>query len=84
MGPAQARKEGYEKCLPQAGRWLGRFFLRIIDKLLVDFAFLNQFTFPPAYFDMYLRASLPLIASKVTHLSNPLFCPVGHNSICWI
>jgi hypothetical protein len=33
---------------------------------------------------MYLRASLPLIASKVTHLSNPLFCPVGHNSICWI
>ena len=47
---------------------LSSFFLRIIDKFLICFTFAQNFTLPPANFDVNFRTTFSLVTNQITHI----------------
>jgi len=47
---------------------LSSFFLRIIDKFLICFTFAQNFTLPPANFNVNFRTTFSLVTNQITHI----------------
>lgn len=69
---------------PTGGRVgdLSRFFLLIVNELLVNLALGHLFTLPSADFYMNLWSSFPLITNQIAHRSISSFDLKGELSTC--